>query len=303
MNIDECNSNKDVFDKKNIVYTRDRHGRSAFMNIIKCAALAVFIKVGIIERWKISRYNDIWSQYPTKYRSDFVIRMEQSLSSQKKALFTPLFITNDRKLLCPQMEPNTSLSRRVKNFAEMIRSGLPSHHQRLLSSHALLMNGTLPLLLMGGDGIGCDVTKHIDEYGFPRLTWSVPSHIHNGDKWCNAISVPSFEVWRQFAKVNISHDVETHELDYPWSAKLSKIVWRGSTTHNPRLYGSVPFQDIPRAKLVQTSINDPDVIDAAFTKIHQRFANMSDDLEAMTRLVDRMDFDDQMKYRGEWLLI
>lgn len=61
----------------------------------------------------------------------------------------------------------------------------------------------------------------------------------------------------------------------------------------------MPFHQIPRARLVQASKNHSETIDAAFTKIHQRFENMTEELIPTTIMAERMLFDDMMKYKGE----
>ena len=106
------------------------------------------------------------------------------------------------------------------------------------------------------------------------------------------------ELWHRFGKVNISNVIETHEHISPWNRKIPKAVWRGSTTYDNEQYGNVSFHDIPRARLVQESKDRPDLIDAAFTKIHQRFENKAEELMPTTIMARRMPFDDQMKYKG-----
>jgi hypothetical protein len=52
---------------------------------------------------------------------------------------------------------------------------------------------------------------------------------------------------------------------------------------------------------VQASKDRPGIIDAAFTKIHQRFESEAEELIPTTIVARRMPFDDQMNYKGEML--
>jgi hypothetical protein len=196
------------------------------------------------------------------------------------------------------MNDAESLARRIKHFSQMIQTVLQSHHLRQIFKHGDTWNRGLPLLLMGEDNNGCDVAQHVDYYDFPRLAWSIPSEVQQGSEWCHAISVPSYEIWKTFGKTDKRNEMKNNERLYPWNTKIPKAIWRGSTTNDPYQYSNVSFHDIPRAQLVQASKDHPDVIDAAFTKIHQRFANMTEEIEGTTIVAERILFDDQMKYKG-----
>jgi len=66
---------------------------------------------------------------------------------------------------------------------------------------------------------------------------------------------------------NNNDDEKMRSYHYPWNTKLPKAVWRGATTCNKDLYGHLPLEDIPRSKLVQSSLDRPDLIDAGFHKL------------------------------------
>ncbi|KAL7502282.1 hypothetical protein ACHAXN_000276 [Cyclotella atomus] len=118
------------------------------------------------------------------------------------------------------MDGGTSIARRIQHFVRMLHVGLQTHHQRLWSTHGHVMNGNLPILLMGGDGNGCNVMK---------LNGAMRSAYHP-------------ELWHRFGNVNISNVIETHNHIYPWNTKIPKAVWRGSTTYDNEQYGNVSFQ-------------------------------------------------------------
>jgi hypothetical protein len=241
------------------------------------------------------------------YQNEFIRTFKESIEKDPidiKGQFTPLIITEDgRRLLCKPSFKDIALYRRVGHFARMIRSGMKPHLLKgLLSKYNYGMNGSLPILLMVSDAIGCEITRHADNYIFPRLTWSFPSHSNQDNEWCNDVAIPSYEIWKEFgskSKTSWEKTYATNNVLYPWSKKIHKAVWRGSTTFDASQYGNSSFHDIPRAKLVQASMDHPSVLDAAFTKIHQRFEEKKEELALETRVTDRIPFEDQMKYRGE----
>jgi hypothetical protein len=88
----------------------------------------------------------------------------------------------------------------------------------------------------------------------------------------------SYEIWGSFKKYSESKwDVQFHKQSkkYPWSGKINKAVWRGTTTSN-HIYKESPsflnnISEILRGKLVQLSILHPTLIDAAFTEFNQEY--------------------------------
>ena len=83
---------------------------------------------------------------------------------------------------------------------------------------------------------------------------------------------------------------------------MAKAVWRGTSTHEQSRTENWEFDDIPRARLVKSGIENPDVIDAGFTAIIQKFEKNKEDLEKRTRMVDYLPFEELMKYKGEFRL-
>jgi hypothetical protein len=303
----------DFFCRKKIDQLKQGNGRFLLMNFGICATLAILklaAAVGNIDKWSddASTANDTVKASHHETSNKFVRTLNESLyidPSDTEGHFIPIIITEDGRLLCSSLEEDTSFNRRTAHFAEMIGSGLGRKFQHFFSNYNHGMIGGLPILLMAGDVNGCDISKRTDDYNFPRLTWSIPSHIYRGEDWCRDIGVPSYEIWRVFGKTYGRDDVwdETFRKNvvlYPWSEKIVKAVWRGSTTFDRTQYDDVPFLEIPRAKLVRISMDHSDVIDAAFTKIHQKFENRTNEFASETIVTDRIPFDDQMKYQGEW---
>lgn len=290
-----------------------RHRCFVLINFVVCIIVAIFkVDIEVVSFRGDNSSSTIDYRNVSKYlaspRNEFVRTLKESLYNDINGIegrFTSLVITDDGRFLCRSLVRKSSWNRRIRDFSDMIRSGLPQNYKRFITKYSDGMNGRLPLLLMVGDGNNCDITKHIDTIDFPRFTWSIPSDKHQGEGWCHGIGIPSYEIWKLFGKTCESALVwdktfQKNDKIFPWNKKVSKAVWRGSTTYERKQYYDVPFHDIPRAKLVQASIDHPDVIDAAFTKICQRFENRSKELASVTILTDRIPFDDQMKYKGEY---
>ena len=58
------------------------------------------------------------------------------------------------------------------------------------------------------------------------------------------------------------------------------------------------MNETPRGKLVQKSMETPELIDAAFVNIIQQYKDQKQELRNQTVLGDRMPFDDYMKYKA-----
>ena len=175
---------------------------------------------------------------------------------------------------------------RVNEFIEMVNFGLnlAQHEQD---------TGPLPILLMNGDGSGCKFSQQNgfkDRLNYPRISWSIPKLGR-----CDAIGVPTYAPsWQEFKGVPSSTSwnerVKWMTTKYPWSKKINKAVWRGSTTGpNGR-----PLKELARGKLVEKSMKHPQLIDAGFTKLNQRYTGMENE----TILTKRMPFYDQMNFKA-----
>lgn len=219
----------------------------------------------------------------------------------------PLILRNGQ-LLCRSYHKRQIHQMRSLAFIEMVSRGLELGY----SSSSASNDYGLPIILMNGDGMGCNITSHEDLFSFPRLSWCVPSPKHFKNEstttsvWCNAVGMVSYETWGWFHETYDKHhkwdDTFTeNEYRYPWTKKLAKAVWRGSSTHEQSRTRNWEFDDIPRARLVKTGIENPDVIDAGFTAIVQRFEKNREELEKKTRVVEHLPFEELMKYKGEFV--
>ena len=112
-------------------------------------------------------------------------------------LFVVPIILRDGKVLVTHhirdnMEKKNPGYTRPNDITEMIRVGL----DLVKSEHLLLtLNPDLPFLLMTSDSSGCDIKHKFDQFGYPRIAWSLPSPAKYGQDWCKSIGIPTYEVW------------------------------------------------------------------------------------------------------------
>lgn len=228
----------------------------------------------------------------------------------------PLILKNN-KLYCRSIHHTQILKHtRLVPFIEMISRGLKLNYYHPFTSGYYEEAG-LPIVLLNGDMTGCNASNHTDIFPFPRLSWSIPSskhqqhynNNHTGEEeveWCHTIGMVSYETWNAFHKRHHNHHswdstFAKDETRHPWHTKLPKAIWRGTTTHEQTITKEYDFEDIPRAKLVQSGIENSDVIDAAFTAIIQKFEMDKEVLAKKTRMGDYMPFVKQLDYKGALL--
>ena len=217
----------------------------------------------------------------------------------------PLILYNGQ-LQCRSIHKQQIQNMRIRSFLDMVSRGLErNYYQSTLLPENDNDDVGVPILLMNGDGMGCNVATHTDAMPFPRLSWSIPAPKHVGDAWCHSIGMVSYETWNAFHKRHIKHytwddTFANDEVRYPWKEKINKVVWRGTTTHEQTQFGDSDFTDIPRAKLVRAGMENPNVIDAGFTKIIQKFEEEKNAIEKQTRMGEFIPFVQQMKYKGEF---
>ena len=208
---------------------------------------------------------------------------------------------------------------RMKAIVEMIRTGLNLYEKQ--NGNNFGGNEALPILLISGDQIGCCVNDDapngciagIDQLQYPRLTFSIPSSKYDiiyGNGWCKAIGMPTYSNWIEYHEKHKTHSswkrtFASYSRDYNWEEKSDKAVWRGRTTYPPWYLGAA-LNETPRGKLVQLSMKNSDLIDAAFVSrnkaaassvsLSQQYEGKEKELSKQTRIEKFMNFDDQMKY-------
>lgn len=225
--------------------------------------------------------------------NEFLMKFTETLSNnQTLANNFAALILHDDTLYCRKSQMK-SLSR-GRYFVQMLRQGLLQHKNQsaIIDKSTILMNG-IPILIKHDDSNGCYPSTHSDKYGFPRLTWSVPATSSNPN-WCSAIAMPSYKVWRDLFRSSAMNNNDA----YPWNEKVSKAIWRGSTTCNKGLYGHLPFLDTPRSRLVKLSMEMPDLIDAGFHKVVGKYDDISNNVKGGI-MKEVVPLKEMMRYKGK----
>lgn len=239
----------------------------------------------------MSRYGQ-----PSNTTNKFIRKFEDVLlNNLGHDKFIPLILENG-KLLCRRKHKQQLSRYRTRFFSQMVRKGLSSQNYSSIN-----IDSGLPILAIDADENGYNVHLQRDEYQFPRLTWSELSPKHGK---CEAISMPSYETWKYYHR---SHKVERHwegafrknEKHYPWGSKIKKAVWRGSTTYEGSQYHQSELGETPRGKLVNISTHHPNIIDARFHKIIQKFKTQRHDLAGQGYTVaKRINPNEMMRYKA-----
>ena len=138
-----------------------------------------------------------------------------------------------------------------------------------------------------------------DALSAPIFTFA--KDMHNGR---GAVLIPDFEIlkgYEAFDKI-----IGSLSPLWPWSIKVKKAVWRGASTgHILQGEGSTSgytpsnYRQYPRTKLVECSLQRPELIDARFTGLCQGAEAIPD----MKRLVGKsMEIEQQLPYKYQILL-
>jgi len=247
-------------------------------------------------------------------RNDFIVHFDDIISGNQESNnhtsaehFAALILKADRagpRVYCRRSQ--MKFLSRGKYFVQMLRQGL-----KLKQYPTRPIANAIPILIKHDDSNGCYPVTHSDKYGFPRLSWSIPASMaidtpkssqeedpSSSSTWCDAISMPSYKMWKDVNqnKEGIpSSRMNTTDTLYPWSEKIPKAVWRGSTTCNNGMYGHLPFHLIPRSRLVKSSLERPDLIDAGFHKLVGKYAKVA----LRSILKEPIPLSEMMKYKGK----
>lgn len=256
------------------------------------------------------QHHDVPTQFTTKFEETLDLPapyywrdVAANIITNEDGQFVPLILLNG-KIMCLPNHKKKLRRMRSRSFIEMLQKGLSLNTVQDATISSYDSDGGFPILLMEGDVMGCNICNHTDKLDFPRLTWATPNtQKHSSKEWCNAIGMTSYESWDSLHKDHVYAETwdatfAKNEEMYPWEAKIKRAVWRGTTTHEYYQFQDSEFRDIPRQKLVQQSMLHPDVIDAAFTAIIQKFEKDKEVLAAQTIVEGRMPFENFMKYKG-----
>jgi len=97
----------------------------------------------------------------------------------------------------------------------------------------------------------------------------------------NQILIPDFEALRGRYQVLASKDITEESAVSSWEEKKAQLVWRGGPGQHPPRGCTVSFSPedphcLSRIKLCSMSFSYPDLIDAKFTYLNERYASLID---------------------------
>lgn len=189
-------------------------------------------------------------------------------------IWLPLVLRYDNIMIAATHLSDVKVHLRFQIFIAMVRKALKGMNDKSLGLPLLyekLERRSIPFLMTLGDHKSCERTK------FPRFGWCTTT-----DTTCTVFALPTFSVYREAPESSSSSNVswfhDRLEQRYPWSDKKAQAVWRGSAT-GPSVSR---WGDLPRAKLVNFSIQHPELLDAAFTHA-QQFQKLQPEEEAKMR--------------------
>lgn len=156
-----------------------------------------------------------------------------------------------------------------------------------------LIDEPFPFFMVPGDFVSCGNKT------WPMFTFATfPEQKDTSKEPCIPLAIPTYTRWKNRKKRKTWKDVfqRQHEK-YPWITKLDKAVWRGAST------GHIPnypyWRQLPRAKLVQYSLDYPTLIDAG---INEQFSvRNSTEMEEMKFngfYKDRIEMQEFQKYKA-----
>lgn len=203
---------------------------------------------------------------------NFVSKFEEIITSDVDSNQTAKFaaiLLKQGKIYC-RASQREHLSR-GRHFVQMLQRGLLDEQ---ISASASSIKYELPILLKHDDSSGCHPESQTDEYKLPRLTWAVPVPVNNtANQWCNVVGAPSYKAWKHIKdRVTWETWFRRNAKLYPWSNKINKAVWRGSTTSNKGMYGHLELLQTPRGMLVNNGINNS-LMDVGFHKIVGKYGH------------------------------
>lgn len=267
----------------------------------------------ITQRQKRGEDGDFIDYFEDALNNDGIIDAATETSDN----FAALIVQNNR-VYC--REDHMKTLSRGRYFVQMLRRGLLLQLMKAADEYSY-DDVSIPILMKHDDGNGCYPQMQKDKYGFPRLTWSIPVRDNrtlresptSSSPWCWAVGMPSYKTWRDVNHHRRSSDYNNrerrkNEVAYPWVNKIPKAVWRGATTFNNAIYGSLPLEDVPRSRVVMSSLIRPDLIDAGFHKLVGRYNDPishsekdQSDVDYSRMLKESIPLVDMMRYKGEML--
>lgn len=222
--------------------------------------------------------------------NNFVSKFEEIITSTLYNKFAAI-VLKQGKIYCRSSHKEKLLMSRGRYFVQMLQQGLRDQQPSASS-----LKYDLPILLKHDDSSGCHPATQTDAYLFPRLAWAVPLNSNITNQWCSAVGAPSYKAWRTLKEDGSWETMfRKNEKLYPWSKKINKAVWRGSTTSNRGMYGKLELQEIPRGMLVFNGINKS-FMDVGFHKLVGKYERTIQHNHEIMK--DPIPLEQMMKYKA-----
>jgi hypothetical protein len=191
------------------------------------------------------------------------------------------------------------LSGRQQTFEDMTSSSLElarrvvesKQDQHIDPRFIELTTNPFPFFMHIGDFWSCGKKR------YPMFSFSSFKEEETNEK-CIPVAVPTYEHWKNGKNSSAEWDLQFDKQNkkYRWETKINKAIWRGSATGV--LFKYPYWQDLPRAKLVKFSIENPTAVDAGFKGASQRNKTELHEMESMGFVKNRMKMEDFQKFKA-----
>jgi len=190
------------------------------------------------------------------------------------------------------------------SYEQLIASSLSLAYQVVLnySSHmeldprlSELITQPFPFVVDWSDFLFCE-RRH---KGSPFLAYLTFPKQMPGEN-CMLVGMPTYAQWLKYWHVTNAtfwdQIFQEQHQKYPWHRKINQAVWRGATTGEKVMYQD--WRDLPRTKLVQYSLQHPDIIDAGFTRYNNRNEQEKEEIISAGLSKNFMEMADCQQYKA-----
>ena len=162
----------------------------------------LFLARGIIQLNDRNTNINITPSFRISYTPPQNATKNQLMTTFEKVMSSPgepggvlaLLIENG-KIMCRGSHYEAISKSRTRWYIQILNRAEQQMHRQLID------NGSLPVMLVGGDASGCINSQKVDQINFPRLTWHTPAPKY-GTEWCQAICMVGYEMWVSFQKMH-----------------------------------------------------------------------------------------------------
>jgi len=150
-----------------------------------------------------------------------------------------------------------------------------------------------PFFMVVGDFDSCE------EKRWPIFTFATFAKENVGiEETCIPLAIPTYTRWNQRKKTKYWDAIfQWQEKLYPWKTKLNMAVWRGAATGY--VYQYPYWRDLPRARLVQYSFDNPSLIDAGINEsMSQRNETELEEMKSSGFMKERIEMRNFQKYKA-----